>query len=104
WHKRKALPPLLFDDEELEHTRYERDPETPAEPSKSANKKKHTGKTNDGLIVQSFDTLLANLGSRTRNRCRFKTDRADEKTLIYRLSELTPLQKKAYELLNIRTQ
>lgn len=104
WHMRKALAPLLFDDEELEHTRYERDPVTPAEPSKAAKKKKHTGKTKDGLIVQSFDTLLANLGSRTRNRCRFKTDRADEKTLIYRLSELTPLQKKAYELLNIRTQ
>lgn len=104
WHMRKALAPLLFDDEELGHTPDERDPVLPAEASHRAKKKKHTGKTDDGLVVQSFDTLMANLGSRTRNRCQFKTDRADEKTIIYRLTECTPLQKKAYELLNIRTQ
>ena len=104
WHMRKALAPLLYDDEALEQARYERDPVTPAEPCEGAKKKKHTGKTDDGLVVQSFDTLMANLGSRTRNRCRFKVDRADEKSIINRLTELTPLQKKAYELLNIRTQ
>jgi len=104
WHMRKALAPLLYDDEVLEQAKHERDPVAPAAPSEGAKKKKHTGKTDDGLMVQSFDTLMANLGSRTRNRCRFKTDRADQKTVIYRLTDLTPLQKKAYDLLNIRTQ
>ena len=37
---RKALAPLLFDDEELDENRKTRDPVKPAKPSVSAKKKK----------------------------------------------------------------
>lgn len=104
WHMRKALAPLLFDDEGLDEANDKRDPVMPAKPTEQGKKKKHTGKTEEGLVVQSFTTLMAHLGARTRNRCRFKTERSDQKSSIYRITELTPLQRRAYELLSIRTQ
>lgn len=101
WHMRKALSPILFDDEELEKNRKTRDAVRPASPSDSAKKKKYKRKTVDGLNVQSFKSLITNLGTRTRNRCRFKDSKSNEQSMIYQLTELTPLQKKAYELLKI---
>jgi len=104
WHMRKALAPLLFDDQELDKDRQLRDPVAPAWPSASAEKKKRTLKTPEGLPVQSFKTLLAHLGTRTRNRCRFHSAHFKGQSIVHQLTELTPIQKKAYELLNIRTQ
>jgi transposase len=40
WHMRKALAPLLFDDEELDENRKKRDPVKPAKPSDSAKRKR----------------------------------------------------------------
>lgn len=71
---RKALAPLLFDDEALDENRKKRDPVKPAKPSASAKTKKTLRLTLDGLVVQIFDTLLAELGARCRNRCRIKSD------------------------------
>lgn len=104
WHMRKVLAPLLFDDEQLDEDRKTRDAVTPASPSQSAKKKKQTRKTDEGLPVQSFRTLLANLGTRTLNRCNFQDIKSKEKSVLYKLTELTPLQRKTYELLNVRTQ
>ena len=70
WHMRKALAPLLFDDEELAERRKVRHPVKPAEASPSAKRKKARKTTADGLPVQSFSTLLAALGTRCRSRCR----------------------------------
>ena len=99
WHMRKALAPLLFDDEELGENRKKRDPVKPAKPSSSAKKKKTLRLTPDGLVVQSFDTLLEELGTRCRNRCRIKSD--PKGSTFYQLSEMTPLQKKAFQLLGL---
>ena len=63
WHMRKALSPLLFEDEELDENRKKRDPVKSAKVSESAKKKKTHRLTPEGLVVQSFDTLLKEFGS-----------------------------------------
>ncbi len=62
WHMRKALAPLLFDDEELDENRKTRDPVKPAKPSVSAKEKKGQKLTSEGFVVHSFDTLLEAVG------------------------------------------
>ncbi len=99
WHMRKALAPLLFDDEELDENRKKRDPVKPAKPSVSAKRKKALHLTTDGLEVQSFDTLLVQLGTRCRNRCRIKSD--PTAPAFYELTEMNPLQRRAFQLLGL---
>lgn len=103
WHMRKALAPLLFDDEQLDENRKVRDAVTPAVPSDSAKRKKSIRMTADGLPVQSFRTLLSNLSSHTRNRCRFRNSQLEGQSIVFQHTELTPLQKKVFEMLNIST-
>jgi hypothetical protein len=97
WHMRQALAPLLFDDEELNIDRRVRDPVAPAKPSASARKKKTERIGTDGHVVHSFETLLQALGTRCRNRCRMKS--APSGATIEQLTEPTPLQVRAAELL-----
>lgn len=99
WHMRRALAPLLFEDEQLDQDRKTRDPVAAAKPSASAKKKKTTRVTSDGLPIHSFDTLLAELGTRCRNRCRIKSD--PNSPVFHQLTEPTPLQQRAYELLQM---
>jgi transposase len=99
WHMRKALAPLLFDDEELDGNRPRRDPVKPAKPSVSARKKKAHKRTGEGLVVHSFDTLLEELGTRCRNRCRVRSE--VQGSAFYQTTEMTPLQKRAFELLGL---
>ena len=96
WHMRKALAPLLFQDEELGTLRT-RDPVATAEPSESVRQKKTSRLTNDGLPLQSFRTLLATLGTRSRNTCRVKSDPTG--AVFQQLTLPTPLQARAFELL-----
>jgi len=97
WHLRQALAPLLFDDEELSEDRNKRDPVAPARSSRSARRKKVRRVTPDGLPVHSFDTLLKELGTRCRNRCRLRSDPTGP--TIQQLTERTPLQARVAELL-----
>ncbi len=99
YHMRKALASLLFDDEELDERRKKRDPVKPAKPSVSAKRKKRVRLTPDGLEIHSFQTLLAELATRSRNRCRVKTDPTGP--IFYELTEPTPLQKRAFQLLGL---
>ena len=96
WHMRKALAPMLFDDEELDTLRKTRHPIKPAESSRSARKKKSAKHTGDGLPVHSFKTLLAELATLSRNKCRIKntTDHC-----FTQLTIPTPIQQKAFALL-----
>jgi transposase len=97
WHLRRAWAPLLFEDEDRREERKRRDPILPAEPSASAEAKKRSRQTVDGLPVHSFRTLLAELASRAR-----VTDeiQAAEATLTCKqLPEPTALQARAYELI-----
>jgi len=100
WHMRKALGSLLFADDELDRTRWTRDPVAPALPSVSVRKKKQTRRTPEGLPVHSFHTLLRELGTRSKNTCRL----GEGKTMIKfeKLTEPSPLQKQAFKLLGLK--
>jgi len=99
WHLRRVWAPLLFEDEELPQTRQRRDPVLPARSSESAQAKKLTHQTADGLPVQSFATLLSDLASRARVTYSLKTDQSGP--TFQQVPPPTPLQAKAYELLNL---
>jgi len=107
WHMRRALAPLLFDDEELMENRKRRDPVAPARPSPSAKRKKITRRNADGLPVHSFQTLLAELGTRARNDYRIeiacKTKRPGQTVTVrhHDYTEHNPLQAKALRLLGL---
>jgi len=97
WHLRRAWAPLLFEDEERREERKRRHPILPAQPSASAQAKKYSHQTPDGLPVQSFATLLAELASRARVTYEIQTGEA---TLTCKqLPKPTPLQARAYELI-----
>jgi hypothetical protein len=99
WHMRKALAPLLFDDDELADNRLRRDPRAPAQPSAAAQQKKAVRLTAEGWPMHSFDTLLAALGTRCRHRCRVTSDPSGP--TFSQLTEPTPLQRQALHLLGI---
>jgi hypothetical protein len=99
WHMRRAMAPLLFDDAELPDSRRTRDAVAPARPSSSAQKKKTTRLTPDGLPIHSFNTLLAALGTRCQNRCRLTADPSVPP--FYLLTEPTALQQRAFDLLGL---
>ena len=96
WHLRRALAPLLFDDEDLDAHRARRDPVLAAQPSASAKRKKTKRRTEEGLPIHSFATLMAELGTRARHRCRTASD--PDGPRLQRLTEPTPLQRRALEL------
>src|SRR5246127_4177796 len=96
WHMRRALAPLLFDDEDREHAQGQRPSMwAPAKGSKSANKKAASKQTADGRPTHSFRTLLADLATLTRNRVRFGEQAFDM------LATPTELQARAFQLLNV---
>jgi len=97
WHLRRAWAPLLFEDEERREERKRRDPILPTEPSPSAQAKKSSHQTADGLPVQSFATLLAELASRARVTYQLKT--ADASLTYQQVPTPTPLQARALELI-----
>jgi len=99
WHMRRALAPILFQDEELPGTRKSRDPVLPAKSSDSAKAKKRTHQTVDGLDVHSFETLMAELASRGRTTYRLKSDPSGP--IFKQVPELTALQARAHELLGL---
>ena len=99
WHLRRALAPILFEDDQLEMERKRRDPIRPAEPTASAKMKKATHTTPEGLPVHSFETLMAELASRGRNTYRLKSD--DSSLTFTQMPEPTALQRRAYELLGL---
>jgi len=99
WHLRQVLAPLLFDDETLALDRKQRDPVAPAEPSTAAKTKKVARVTENGLPIHSFKTLMAEMGTRCRHRCRVKSD--PECPPIFQDTEPTPLQTRVLELTHL---
>jgi len=97
WHMRGALAPLIFHDEDID--RKTRHPVRPPKPSESAKGKKTKKLTPYGLPVHSFSTLLAHLGTRCRNICRVASD--EKSPAFYLLTEPTPVQKMALQLLKL---
>lgn len=100
WHMRKTLAPLLFDDEEPEEGKALRpSPVAPALKSASAKKKASTKRTKDDLPVHSFQTLLMDLSTITKNTVLPKFPEADS---FEQITRATPLQQRALDLLNVR--
>jgi transposase len=99
WHMRRALAPILFEDEELPEDRKRREPILPAKPSESVKQKKATHKTTDGLPVHSFETLMAELA--TRGRVTYKLKSEDLDLTVKQLPDLTPIQVRAHQLLGL---
>lgn len=96
WHLRRSLAPLLFQDHDRAAAAGERaSVVAKAEISPAARQKKARRKTEDGLPVHSFRTLLADLATATRARVRVGEH------VFHKLAELTPLQERAFQLLEV---
>ena len=99
WHLRRKLVPLLFEDDHPGQARARgASPVARAEPSGEAKCKAATGVTGDGLAVSSLDTLLEHLSTLTLNEVVMPDQPNRPFTL---LSEATPLQRRAFELLEV---
>lgn len=94
WHLRKAWAPLTFTDEEPP---VKEDPVAPAERSDAAKQKASRQRTTEGEPAHSFATLLDHLGTLIRSDVRVPA--AAETPRFQQLSQATPLQRKAFELL-----
>ena len=71
WHMRQKLQPLLFDDEDKASAAALRSSiVAPAVRSQRAMRKDGSKRTDDGLPVHSFRTLLADLATLAKNRVR----------------------------------
>jgi transposase len=97
WHMMEAWRPLLFADEE-QQAKQTRDPVAPAKRSAAAEEKAKSKQLPDGSPAHSFQTLLRNLASIVRSTCRSRDAEADTPTFIID-TQLTPNQKKAFQLL-----
>jgi len=99
WHLRRAWAPILFEDEERREERERRDPIGPAKPSQSAQEKKSSHQTRDGIAVHSFETLMADLA--TRARVTYSLRSGDSSPIFKQVPEPTAPQARAYELLGL---
>ena len=96
WHLEAAWAPLLFRDEAPPPRT---DPVRPGDRSEGAVRKDRDHRTADGFPVHSFPTLLAELATLTRNRV--VPAGADERAAFELLTEPTPLQARAFELIGV---
>jgi len=104
-HMRAKLAPMLYDETDHEAAAAMRASiVAKAERSEAALRKQTTGRTDDGLPVHSFQTLLANLAT----YCRIHATTALNQKYIFTLhTRPTPTQQRAFELLGVnpdRTQ
>src|SRR5215211_38119 len=93
WHLRRALKPLLFDDEEPPERP---DPVAKARRSQAAERKARTKRTAAGEPCHSLETLLAELATRTRNTIRLQ----GSDTTFDQLTTPTPTQARALALID----
>lgn len=96
WNMRKALAPMLFDDDDREAAAEQRSSiVAPAKRSPKAQRKASRKRTDDGLPVHSFQTLLADLATITKNQMQMG-DQSFEM-----LTTPTDLQQRAFDLLQV---
>jgi len=99
WHMRLKLQPLLFDDDDkVEAAALRCSIVAPAKRSARAQRKEQSKRTDDGLPVHSFRTLLADLATLAKNRVQTSGAKSAE---FYMLTRPTPLQRRAFELLGV---
>jgi hypothetical protein len=99
WHMRKALAPLLFEEDDKESAEALRTSVVaPAQPSPKARRKAQTKQTEDGTPVHSFQTLLADLATIVKNRIQPKLPGAEP---FDQITRPTSLQQQALDLLGV---
>ena len=98
WHMRARLAPILFDDHDKSTEESKgKSVVAPAQRSDSALRKAAEQYTEDGLPIHSFQTLLADLATITKNHIA-----SEESSLEFdRITRPTRLQKRALDLLNV---
>ncbi|MCH8843812.1 MAG: transposase [SAR324 cluster bacterium] len=100
WHMRRALAPILFDDDDPATAEQQRTSAVAkARPSPSARRKAASKRTEDDLPVHSFRSLLADLATLTRNRI---ATGADKSITFTAYATPTPVQQRAFDLLSVR--
>lgn len=100
WHMRKALAMLLFDDEKVTVELEEKSSiVAPSKRSKKARAKAATKKTSEKLPVHSFRTLMADLATIVKNK--FQSNGLETYLTFEKITQPTPLQQKAIELLEV---
>jgi hypothetical protein len=99
WHMRQLLAPIRFDDHDQPQPHAARvSIVAPALRSNAARRKTATRKTDEGLKVHSFQTLLGDLATIVKNRIQPK----DKKIPAFdMLTTPTKLQQKAFDLLTV---
>ena len=99
WHMRRKLAPLLFDDADKDVAQALRSSIVgPAQRSPTAMARHTTGMTPDGMPVHSFQTLLADLATLTRNTI---VTAVGPDYAITVTTRPAPVQRKALELLEV---
>ena len=97
---RKALAPILFDDDDSEAAQAQRKSVVqPAQRSPSAQTKAHLKRTKEGWPVHSFQTLLKDLATICRNRIQPRLPGAPT---FDKITIPTALQQRALQLLRLR--
>ena len=99
-HMRARLGPLLYDDTDREAAAKLRNSVVAkAQRSPAARRKETTGRTEEGLPVQSFQSLLADLAT----YCRMQAATALNENYVFTLySRPTQTQARAFELLGVK--
>lgn len=101
WHMRKALAPMLFDDDHKSEAEALRESiVAPAKRSKQCLSKVQSGRTEDHYPVHSFHSLLADLATLAKN---VVSVGSSENTFV-QYTAPTSVQEKALELLNVSTK
>ena len=104
WHMRRALAPLLFDEEDRAAAEAQRQSVVaPAQRSPQALRKARTKRTAQGEPVHSFQTLLKDLATIARNTVVFNTNNTDsaQGPTFENITIPTPLQQRAFDLLEV---
>jgi transposase len=102
WHMRQDLRPIIFEDHDKATARAARPSiVAKAERSTAADKKAATKRTNDGLPVHSFRSLLTDLATVTRNTMAMPN--SPETTFVL-YPKFTPLQERAFQLLDTQVR
>jgi transposase len=98
WHMRRLLAPMLFDDDDPQAAEAARKSiVSPAERSPTAKSKDFSKRTEDGLPVHSFQTLLRDLATLTRNEVRVGGQ------TLQMVATSTPVQQRVLQLLQVST-
>ena len=99
WHMRRALAPMLFDDDDKPAAaRAAARPSPRPDAPPQAERKARTKLTADGSPVHSFQTLLDDLATLAKNRMQPKDGSAKPFEMI---TTPTPLQQRALDLLAV---